>query len=89
MCAIPATGRRVPRHTAEDVNRRIERAMRARVDHHAAHPEMIDARLAELDREWDIERTLEANAATVALVVKAGPLVSKRPVSEPATRSPS
>src|SRR5690606_22996169 len=30
------------------------------------HPEQIAARLAELDREWDIERTLEANASTLA-----------------------
>jgi hypothetical protein len=31
------------------------------------HPHEIDARLAELDREWDIERVLEANAAAIAL----------------------
>ena len=30
--------------------------------------EAIARRLEELDREWDIERTLEANAATVTLV---------------------
>ena len=34
----------------------------------AAGPEAIDRRLAELDREWDIERALEANAASVALL---------------------
>ena len=28
----------------------------------------IDERIAELEREWDIERTLEANAASVSLV---------------------
>lgn len=28
---------------------------------------MIDDRLEELDREWDTERTLEVNAATLAL----------------------
>ena len=32
----------------------------------AGGPEAIDRRLAELDREWDIERTLEANAASLA-----------------------
>jgi hypothetical protein len=30
--------------------------------------EAINRRLAELDREWDIERALEANAATVSLI---------------------
>ena len=32
-----------------------------------SHPERIDRRLRELDAEWDIERTLELNAATLAL----------------------
>src|SRR5581483_9600968 len=32
-----------------------------------ASPEAIERRLEELDREWDIERTLEANAALVSL----------------------
>ena len=31
-----------------------------------ASPEAITRRLEELDREWDTERTLEANAATLA-----------------------
>ncbi len=32
------------------------------------HPEEIEQRLRELDEEWDIERTLEANATTLGLV---------------------
>ncbi|HEX6987666.1 MAG TPA: hypothetical protein VF170_19965, partial [Planctomycetaceae bacterium] len=60
---IPATSRRVPEHTAEEVNRRIRRDMEERVARYRhAPPEEIDRRLHELDREWDIERTLEANA---------------------------
>lgn len=35
---------------------------------YAGGPAAIDQRLAELDREWDIERTLEANAAIASLV---------------------
>ena len=31
-----------------------------------ASPDQIDRRLDELDQEWDTERTLEANAATLA-----------------------
>lgn len=62
----PSTPARVPRHTAGQVNRRIERKIAESVRWHAAHPERIPQRLRELDREWDVERTLEANAATLA-----------------------
>lgn len=34
----------------------------------AAGTGRIDARLRELEHEWDIERTLEANASVVALI---------------------
>lgn len=63
---IPATTRRVARHTAEEINRRIRRQTDANILYFAEHPEQIDRRLGELDAEWDIERTLEANAATIA-----------------------
>jgi len=63
---IPSTVERVPQHTAEHVNERIRRDTEERVDRIAAGGrEAIDRRLAELDHEWDIERTLEANAATL------------------------
>jgi hypothetical protein len=66
---IPATTHRVPSHTAEHVNERIRRQTDENVARVAARcPAAIDRRLAELDREWDIERTLEANAATLAAV---------------------
>lgn len=66
---IPSTVERVPRHTAEHVNRAIRRQTDDNVARVATQgPEAIDRRLAELDREWDIERTLEANAATVVMV---------------------
>lgn len=58
---------RVPRNTDEDINRRIARDTEMRVNFHANHPETIDARLRELDEEWDIERVLEANASAIAL----------------------
>lgn len=64
---LPETSRRVPANTDADVNRRIQRDMEQRIAWYAEHPERIDSRLAELDEEWDIERTLEANAATIAL----------------------
>jgi hypothetical protein len=64
---LPDTADRVPQHTAAHVNARIEEDIEASVAYFARHPEEIDARLRDLDREWDIERTLEANAAGVSL----------------------
>jgi hypothetical protein len=66
---FPTTVARVPEHTAENANEAIRRRTHEDIARIAAGgPEAIDRRLAELDREWDTERTLEANAATVALV---------------------
>ena len=65
---IPDTTSRVPAHTASHVNLRIQRAMEERLEYYARHREEIPWRLKELEREWDIERTLEANAASVSLV---------------------
>ena len=62
-----STARRVPKHTSADVNARIRQDMIQRIRHYADHPEGIEQRLAELDREWDIERAIEANASTLAL----------------------
>lgn len=64
---LPDTSERVPSHTPASANREIERSIERSVREHAYHPERIDRRLEELDREWDIERTLEANAAILAL----------------------
>ena len=66
---IPSTVERVPRHTAEAVNEQIRRQTEENVARYAvAGPDAIGRRLAELDREWDIERTLEANAASISLI---------------------
>jgi hypothetical protein len=66
---IPSTVARVSEHTSDGANEAIRRQTHENVARYAAGgPEAIDRRLAELEREWDIERTLEANAATVALV---------------------
>lgn len=64
---IPSTRERVPRHTAESINKQIEDQIERNVRHFARHPNGIAARLVELDQEWDIERMIEANAATLAL----------------------
>jgi hypothetical protein len=66
---IPTTTARVPEHTADSVNLRIREQTVRDVERVAAGgAPAIDRRLQELDAEWDIERTLEANAATIAAV---------------------
>lgn len=66
---LPSTTERVPQHTRQAYNEAIRRQTEESVAHYAAAgPAAIDRRLAELDHEWDIERTLEANAATVSLI---------------------
>ncbi|WP_197525417.1 hypothetical protein [Pseudobythopirellula maris] len=61
---IPTTVGRVPEHTAEEVNEAIQCQTEGNIERYgSAGPETIERRLHELDREWDIERTLEANAA--------------------------
>lgn len=77
---MPTTTERVSSHTARHVNEEIRRQAEERVDRVAkGGPDAIDARLAELDVEWDIERTLEANAASVSLVgIALGAFVDRR-----------
>ena len=76
---LPETTSRVTRHTADEINERIRRDMEERVGFFARHPGSIDARLEELDSEWDIERMLEANAAGLGLAgVLLGRLVDRR-----------
>jgi hypothetical protein len=66
---IPTTTARVPEHTSAPVNLRIREQTVRDVERVAAEgTPAIDRRLQELDAEWDIERTLEANAATIAAV---------------------
>ena len=66
---LPSTVARVPEQTADHVNEQIRRQMEERVALiAAAGPEAITRRLEELDREWDTERTLETNAATLTVV---------------------
>lgn len=77
---VSKTTTRVSSHTARYINERIQGETESRVAQYAkADRQRIDQRLAELDREWDIERTLEANAATLALTgVLLGATVDRR-----------
>jgi hypothetical protein len=80
MAILPGTDQRVPRNTRSTLNERIQ----ARTLHNVSRyigvdPVFIDERIRELEHEWDIERTLEANAATVALAgIALGVLVDRR-----------
>lgn len=65
---LPPTTSRVSKHTPAKVNRRILKETEASVALYAsAGKETLDRRLGQLDQEWDIERILEANAATLSL----------------------
>src|ERR1043165_2355356 len=66
MVILASSATRVSAHTAKSVNRRIEREASARLRSIGNDQDAIRQRLTELDREWDIERMLEANAATLA-----------------------
>lgn len=59
---------RVRRHTTASVNDTIAACTRRNVREHAmrSRPE-LSRRLADLEQEWDVERTLETNASTLAL----------------------
>ena len=77
---VPATTERVALHTSDDVNKRIRRQTEANVAKYSAGgKEAISRRLAELDDEWDIERLLEANAASATLIgLSLGRFVDRR-----------
>ncbi len=66
---FPATTQRVYEQTNDEVNEKIARATERNVAYHFnAGAKLIDRRLKQLEREWDTERVLEANAAAVSLI---------------------
>lgn len=65
---LPSTVSRVTDHTPDWVNMAIQQNTDEAITYYRRHPEKIIQRLNELDQEWDIERTLEANAASLILI---------------------
>jgi hypothetical protein len=65
---LPATTQRVTLHSAEWKTLKIERDMEQRLWYYLDHPGEIGLRLRELNAEWDIERTVGANASSLALL---------------------
>ncbi len=66
---IPATNDRVHRNTQAQLRKEVhQRRLRASVERHAqGHPQTLERRLAELDREWDTDRVVEATYSAVVL----------------------
>lgn len=67
MLSLPTTTNRVRGRSSEAANRQVDEDIERHVAFFDARLELIGQRLDELDREWDVERVLEANAATLAL----------------------
>ena len=66
---LPATSTRVEDHTDHARQRTIRERDDARIaSYEQATPVEITERLGVLDREWEIERVLQANAGSLALV---------------------
>lgn len=62
------TSDRVRAHTSDELLKRIDREIEQRVRSYAsASAEALSTRIRKLEQEWDMERVLEANAATLAL----------------------
>lgn len=77
---LPATTRRVELHTAPQVNDAIQQRTDAEILRlEGASAEQIQQRLRALDREWDVERLLQANASVIVLLGLAlGATVSRK-----------
>lgn len=76
---VATTADRVRRHTSTSAAERIRRRTELELTWFAQHPDEIPRRLRELDREWDIERTLETGSSSLTLLGLAlGVSVDKR-----------
>lgn len=66
---VPATALRVHDHTAPHLNAHIRKDIERRLANlqQADRSALITQRLAQLEREWDVERSLQTNFAAVSL----------------------
>lgn len=66
---LPATDQRVPAHTSALSNDRIHaRTLHDLARYIGADDQTLSRRIRELEREWDVERTIEAHAGTASLL---------------------
>lgn len=77
---IPDTATRASSHSPSEVNAWIREEMNARLQalENNDRDALIDQRLHELEREWDVERSLQSNFAIVSLVALALTAGNKR-----------
>ena len=76
---LPNTNDRVALNTSERVNNDIHIYTQNSIYFYRRNPLLIQDRLEELDKEWDIERVLETNASTLIVGATAlGFLVNKK-----------
>lgn len=68
MIQSRTTENRISRHTPEKINQKNERQIEASLLYFAEHPERIDERLQELQREWDVERAIQMQSGAAMLV---------------------
>jgi hypothetical protein len=67
--SLPDEIGRVRRNTDREALARIDARIEENIRFYATQPEhVISARIQDLDREWSIERWLEANASSLALL---------------------
>jgi hypothetical protein len=77
MVAQPSRNR-VPANSAPEDNERIQHQLELSIAFHREHPDQIGRRLAELDREWDIERVLQATSSGITLFSLLKGILGKR-----------
>ena len=64
---VAPSAKRVPQHTAADVNQAIAETTARSIAYFKTHPHQIRARMKELDREWDVERALATGSSCLSL----------------------
>ena len=70
---------RVRRSTPEEINKEIDQEIISNISAYSSSPAAIEQRLHELKKEWDIEKTLEVNASSLALAgVLLGAFVNRK-----------
>lgn len=76
---LPNTNERVALNTSERINHDIQMYTQNSIYFYRRNPLLIEQRLEELDKEWDIERVLETNASTLIVASSAlGFVASKK-----------
>ena len=80
MQTVEKPGERVRSVTARQHNTEIDNLIILNLEYYKSEgAAAIDTRIAELDHEWDVERTLELNAGALALTgLLFGTLVSRK-----------